>query len=273
MKKLILGSLVGIFASSFITACGSQSDLILDNNINQVNQNVQSQSRAGLNDVYKHLLNYQFTLLDLDKDKFISVEEFAPSYDLPNSASNMIPVYSNNKKPSLISRVVNFFKKKPNQKILNDIYARFAAVDKNKDTKISLQEAQKEPIYFLGRTKDNLRDMADFSFTMADANKDKKVSRDEFQRFSVNNNSLLVTFYSSDKNKDGVLKFSEYEDMLYAVIKFYANNPVQSSPVQPEPTQPSQPDNNSSIPVETPSLPVQEQPSIPSEIPTEVPQQ
>jgi len=286
MKKLILSSLVGIFASSFITACGTQSDLVLDNNLSQVNQDITAQSRAGLNDVYKHLLNYQFTLLDLNGDKFISVDEFAPSYEIPNSASNLVPIYNNNKKPSLINRLVNFFKKKPNQKILNDIYARFAAVDKNKDTRISMQEAQKEPIYFLGRSKDNLRDMAEFSFAMADANKDKKVSKEEFQRFSGNNNSLLVTFYSSDKNKDGFLKFSEYEDMLYAVVKFYANNPTQpqhpGEPVSPNPGQ-GEPDPNLNIPSPIQEQPVVSEPTVPApaeqpaveqpSVPAEIPQQ
>jgi Ca2+-binding EF-hand superfamily protein len=272
MKKLILNSLVGIFASSFVTACGNQSDLILDNNLNQVNQNITVQSRGGLNDAYKHLLNYQFNLLDVDKDKFVSIDEFAPSYELPNSASNMVPVYNNNKKTSLISRLINFFKKKPNQKILNDIYARFAAVDRNKDLKISLQEAQKQPIYFLGRSKDNLRDMAEFSFAMIDANKDKKISIEEFSKYSNTNSSLLVTFYSADKNKDNVLKFSEYEDMLYSVLKFYANNPVQQ-PVTSEPTTPVQEVPNQPIASE-PTVPnvvdndsyVQEQPSVPAEV-------
>lgn len=273
MKRLILSSLVGIFASSVITACGTQSDLVLDNTL-QVNQDITAQSRAGLNDTYKHLLNYQFSLLDVNGDKFVSVDEFAPSYDIPNSASNMVPVYSNNtsKKPSLVSRLVNFFKKKPNQKILNDIYARFAAVDKNKDTKISLQEAQKETVYFLGRSKDNLRDMAEFSFAMTDANKDKKVTREEFSRYSNTSGSLLVTFYSADKNKDNALKFSEYEDMLYAVVKFYASNPVQpqppvqpvpSEPVLSEPSTPDSPYNSPDSGYGSPSTPVQEQPSVP----------
>lgn len=246
MKKIV----IGLILSSVLTACGTESDLMFDNNLNQTNQTIEAQSRVGLNDTYSYLLKYQFELLDINGDKFISIDEFAPSYDIPNSISTLVPNHPVTKKQSFFNKIANLFKKKPDQKILNDVYARFAAVDKNKDLKVSLQEAQKQPIYFLGKTKDNLRDNSNFSFTLTDTNKDKKISKEEFISFASVNSQLLALFYSSDKNKNGTLSFSEYEDMLYAVLKFYASNPVPNEPPQqapaPDPAEPpmAEPDPN-----------------------------
>lgn len=259
MKKINI-FLAGFFIISALNGCGTQDNLIIQDVVQNNNQNVNAQSNKGLKETFKYLLDAQFNSLDTNLDKVISIEEFAPTYTLPQNRYSS-PAQKAVTNQGILSRIKNIFKRKPDPNIMNDIYARFEKVDKNKDSKISVSEAKNNPDYFLGRTKDNLREMAKYSFQFADQNKNNKVEKDELI-FMARTQQGMHLLFTADKNKDNVLNFSEYEDIFYASQKAWATPMPDNNPL-PIPVQPSEPVYSEPVPSEPGySDPISEDPYV-----------
>jgi Ca2+-binding EF-hand superfamily protein len=212
MKRLNGLLLSGVLMTSVLTGCGSQVAPILTDNITAPAQNVTTQSLEGLKDYYKFFIKKTFDKLDSNKDGFINKSEFGATSD-PTQAKV------------------------------------FTQLDLDKDGKISLKELRDKRNFLLAER--NLRSMVNKSFNGVDTDKNKLISKPEFftyMQVPVTNPPLsaVIVFNVSDKNLDGNLTFSEYEDYIYEGLKASDSTPG-SQPANPVPP--------SSAPVQPPSDP------------------
>jgi Ca2+-binding EF-hand superfamily protein len=247
MKRLSSLVLSSIFGISIIAGCSSNEDLIpLQNTVPQ--QNVAVQSNLGLTAFYDFMIKTTFNVIDINKDKYITLQEFAPELPTPAPSASSAPSAS----------IVN-----PAVKPLPDSKTRFIKLDTNKDGKVSMAEIKKNPKYFLGINKTDYRKSVKYQFDYLNTDKNGYVSRTEFlallgnQPYDVTLN-LTALFISSDLNKNGSLSFSEYEDLFYAQVEAYGStvhNPPSPAPVDP-----------SSIPTVVPS----DTPDSPDPVPVPV---
>jgi Ca2+-binding EF-hand superfamily protein len=264
--------------TSILTSCSSE-DVNLIQPVNQNNQQVTVQSAQGLKTFYSKVVDKTFTLLDKDKNKSISMDEFM----LRTSAGALPQGIQRTEQQSTDSAVTE---RSPGNSPV-DSKNLFTQVDANRNGKISLTEARKNSRLFLGMTKTQLRELVGKTmFGSYDKNSDKYISKQEFLGDTVINSdartSTLLTslFYNSDKNADNRLSFAEFEDFAYSMIKSLWDNPapapVPTEPTQPSeptaPTDPAQPNPPSENPAPTDPAPVPAEPNQPSEptAPTDV---
>ena len=192
MKKNKL-ALVTVLAGAVLSGCGTSPTMQTFSPMNQISQGqpssqVQAQSLSGTNSFYKFAVQANFTMKDSNKDGFLSLDEFKKFS--PLEIFDVVPNASDSAK-------------------------KFEKMDSNKDKKLSFAEV-KDSKYFLA-SKDDIKAWAKEGCRITDGNQDKYVSRDEFLKKFPSN--TLSQFISSDKNKDGKLNYSEYEDCLYAYFE------------------------------------------------------
>lgn len=252
MKRLN-GLLAGTFIALTLGACSSESINTVQP-IAQENQQVVAQSVKGLNSFYNTIVDRTFAFLDKNKDKSVSFDEYMSR----NSAGALPPGIQ--PQDVAVERV-------PGGSPV-DTKNLFIKVDKNKNGRLTLTEARNSSRDFLGVNKTQIRQLvAKSMFSLYNKNVDKYISKEEFLSASSNidtkSASLLSSlFYSSDKNGDKRLTFSEFEDYSYAMIQAMWD----SQATQPVPTQPSQPvtsDPGTVPPSNTPDQPVSSNPDQP----------
>ncbi|MFN8577161.1 MAG: EF-hand domain-containing protein [Candidatus Sericytochromatia bacterium] len=259
MKRLT-GIISILTLTSIISACSSET--ITNVQPAAQNQQVVAQSAQGLKTFYSKVVDRIFVLLDKDKNKSVSLEEFMTR---TNETSFANPSQPNTNQPATTNQAPVTFDKN-----------LFTQIDKNKNGKLSLTEARNNSRLFLGMTKTQLRTLVGKTmFGSYDKNNDKYVSKQEFLGDALANSdvktSTLLTslFYNSDKNSDNKLSFSEFEDFAYSMIKSLWDNPAPP-PAPPSPEPPANPpaDNNPAPPAEQPAPP-SEQPAPPAGEPTQ----
>ncbi len=119
---------------------------------------------------------------------------------------------------------------------LNNDQNLLSKYDKDNNGGISLEESLSGN-EFMGVTSKQIRDTyGQSAFEKLDTDNNKLISMKEFKNpgFFYNTrpdmaSSLLTSFYASDRNQDDALNFSEFEDCLYAYLRYYLqhiNSPV-----------------------------------------------
>ncbi len=228
MKRLNGLIVSSILATSVLTGCGSQVAPILNDSISTPVQNVTTQSLEGLKDYYKFLIKKTFEKLDANKDGFISKTEFG---------------------------------------VANADQAKlFDQVDLDKDGKISVKELRDKRNFL--RAEKNLRTLVKKSFDGVDTDKNRLISKPEFFTYmqvpvTKPPLSAVIVFNVSDKNLDGNMTFSEYEDYIYEGLKASADTPSAPQPANPAPVQPGEPAGPAPVPGE-PAGPAPVQPGEPA---------
>lgn len=227
MKRLN-GLLAGTFIALTLGACSSESINTVQP-VAQENQQVAAQSVKGLSSFYNTIIDRTFAFLDKNKDKSVSLDEYMSR----NSAGALPPGIQ--PQDVAVERV-------PGASPV-DTRNLFTKVDKNKNGRLTLTEARNSSRDFLGVNKTQIRQLvAKSMFSLYNKNLDKYISKEEFLSASSSIDTRSVSllsslFYSSDKNGDKRLTFSEFEDYSYAMVQAMWDT-------QPAPTQPSQPVNS-----------------------------
>lgn len=161
---------------------------------------VSSLSKAGAEKGVRAAFKFSFAALDADKNGSLSLEELP----LPEGAP-VDPVAARQ--------------------------AELARLDVNKDNKVSLREFSRPEL--VQPAVQRFRNMVGQTFAQLDANGDRMLSPEEATR-------LPAAFEEVDRNKNGKLTLSEYED---ALATFYGQTgSVDFNPPAPEPATPD-PDN------------------------------
>ena len=280
MKKISL-LLSGIFAASVMAGC--TADLLQLPTMNtqmtpkvQASAQVTAQSFSGSNAFHKFIVQYTFNSHDTNRDGFLTFDEYKTYGNMfenkPTTTTSAVPVqvissssttygsegYGSgyNYTPGYPSTVVsgsttiytpypyNYEMPTDPQKLI-----RFEKMDKNKDGKLSFDEANSSKEFVM--TKAEVRVEVKKQVAYVDINKDNSISKDEFTKFAgsyVN----MSSFIAADKNKDNKLTFSEFEDLLYAVFQGMNDPSSQPTaypvyPVTPPPTYYPQPIPTSSV--------------------------
>lgn len=251
MKK-ITGLLSIVIVSSSISACSSESVNLIQPEVKN-SQQVTVQSAQGLKTFYSKVVDKTFALIDKDKNKSVSLDEFISRTTLSVPGIPSTSVSDTTERNPGVSPV--------------DTRNLFTQIDKNKNGRLSLTEARNNSRLFLGMTKTQLRTLVGKTmFGSFDKNADKYVSKAEFLGDpTINSDGRTTTlltslFYNSDKNADNRLSFTEFEDFAYSMIKSLWDNPPPPPATDPTPAEPpSQP------PVENPN------PTDPAQPPAENP--
>ena len=232
MKRL--NGLISVIAILSITACSSDPINTVSPTPENNTQTVSAQSVKGLTSFYNTIVDRTFNLLDKNKDKSVSLDE----YMTRNTAGALPPGIQ--PQDVAVERI-------PGASPV-DTKNLFIKVDKNKNGKVSLSEARNNSKSFIGVNKTQIRQIvAKSMFGVYNKDGNKVISKEEFFGNSVNTNDtktltlLSSLFYSSDKNKDKFLTFSEFEDFSYAMIQALWETPAAIQPTPTDPAQPSQP--------------------------------
>lgn len=194
MKKLVISVLM---MSSFLVSCANNNTFQMPvEPINNPNQ-ISTFSDKGLVNLNRELGKKYFEVLDFDKNAVISLDE-----------------YKNIK--------------------LEDYQRRFRSVDRNKDGSITMEEMMNNRKNFMPdvHSKTALREMAKYSFSALDENKDAILPKQEFVKMFQSKtpdgfrdlspemaNLANTMFNIVDINNDNVLDFPEFEDFIFASIK------------------------------------------------------
>ena len=227
MKRLN-GLLAGTFIALTLGACSSESINTVQP-VSQENQQVVAQSVKGLSSFYNTIVDRTFAFLDKNKDKSVSLDEY-----MSRNTAGALP-------PGIQAQDVAVERVPGGSPV--DTKNLFIKVDKNKNGRLTLTEARNSSRDFIGVNKTQIRQLvAKSMFSLYNKNVDKYVSKEEFLTASSNIDTKSVSllsslFYSSDKNGDKRLTFSEFEDYSYAMIQAMWDTQA----TQPAPTQPSQP--------------------------------
>lgn len=261
MKK-ITGLLSIVMISSSISACSSESVNSIQPAVQNNTQQVTAQSAQGLKTFYSKVVDKTFAIIDKDKNKSVSLDEFMnrTNINIPGLPASSAVVDNTERNPG-VSPV--------------DVRNLFTQIDKNKNNKLSLTEARNNSRLFLGMTKTQLRTLVGKTmFGGFDRNSDKYISKAEFLGDPAINSdsrtSTLLTslFYNSDRNSDNKLSFTEFEDFAYSMIKSLWDNPAP--PPTPVPSEPVEPPAENPAPTD-PAQPPTDTPADPAQPPSETP--
>jgi Ca2+-binding EF-hand superfamily protein len=261
---VLLGTILGI---SFLTGCGSQSFDNIPLQAITPDQSVSAQSTKGLNAYVEFNISQLFNFVDADKDGYVNFQEFYPLYQVPSVPANPAPA------SDAEAKIIRSTADQPQL----DGKARFAKIDRNRDGKISKTEAKNNLKYFMSMDKKQFRESAKSAFSQYNTDKNNVVSKAEYDVYLQGapyelRVQLSGLFFTSDKNKNGALTFSEYEDLFYAQSQAYMSEPMDPMPLPPADPDPNQPPSNggtnvndgTQVPVEPPDniepLPVAPQP-------------
>ena len=211
-----------IFALSILAGCTLEPINylpVISSNPVQNTAKVTAQSTAGLNKFYDFMVKYTFNCKDQNKDSYLSFDEFK-SYSMFDG--NMFDV--NTPQPVQISPSGGYY---PNNS--QDILKRFEKMDKNNDAKLSFSEVKGSKDFIT--SKNEIQATAKTSFKYMDKNLDNKISNSEFLGLNGSYAGYLTNaiFALADKNNDGFLSFSEFEDLGYTVMQSNLANPVPPS--------------------------------------------
>lgn len=274
MKKITSFLLAGLFTAS-ITACSQETINVPLQQTTQPN-NVSTYSNEGLKSAFTIILQTTFKMFDKNKDNYVSLEEYkssgnpAPQPAEPPPAPPSDPVTPPSEQPTppaqgsteqVADQIVAQSKK---ISIPTDATERFKKMDKNKDGKLSFTEVKNASLYFTSFQKTSLKANAKGAFEMFDKDKNKSISRDEFMAINMTNDQAGkmvqgMLFISADKNNNGSLGFSEFEDVFYNSIRaYFAGTPNTPSPA-PQPVEPPP------APPADPVAPPSEQPAPPAQ--------
>ncbi len=226
-KKSISLATLGI-VSSALMGCSNQVESIQPLQQNQSNE-VTAQSNLGLSNMMKNLTEMVFTILDKDKDGFLTLKEYTSSPN-SNSEENQIA---------------------------------FKKLDKDNDGKISLEDAKALSKTFLSKmtyNKEKARESVQKEFTRHDSDKNTLLNESEFINSALKQFDFYLNdqynfkqiarqsfiFESSDKNHDNKITFSEYEDFYYNMMTGIMKASLLGS-TSTTPT-PSKPDSNNTTP-------------------------
>ncbi|MFN8670925.1 MAG: EF-hand domain-containing protein [Candidatus Sericytochromatia bacterium] len=187
MKKIIITALLAL---SVFPACNSKPAI---QDISETQQNVNIQSNQGANSYVEKYIKFTFDYSDKNKDGAISLDEIA-----------------------------------------NETY--FNSIDKNKDGKILINEfekAAKEGSVNKEFFRNSLVNIANktlnlevFKYSEQKKTYEGSITKEQFI-FYVNNimsnytKEPLSIFYISDKNNDGKINFSEFEDAMFGLAKSF----------------------------------------------------
>lgn len=255
MKKL--GSIVaGVMTLAILTSCASEE--IQMPVLEQPNQ-VQTQSNKGLSNFYKLLTESYFKAIDKNKDGAITLDEYKGR---PNLGPGVGSIPSMAEQASMVSTEA--------ASSPDDLFKK---IDRNKNGKVSLSEANYNAKLFLGANKTQIRSMlAKPMFEKADANKSKTITREEFVGTFLGgsvtpyNQSLYAAYLSSDTNKNGSLSLFEFEDLVYASFEASLSIPPAQPTDPAQPSDPAQPDpSQPADPAQPPSEPPADQPAPPAD--------
>lgn len=204
MKKYLTFALLAI---CILPACNSKQGM-QDVQENTIQQEVNAQSNSGANSYIEKYLNYLFDSTDKNKDGFLSRTE------LPN-----------------------------------DSY--FTLMDKNKDGKISKDEFKKGAKEG-GIKKEAFRDslvrvvhqvlsLEVFKYSAIKKTYEGVVTKEQFIKITSNlipnyNKEFTSIFYVGDKNNDGKLNFSEFEDAMFGLSKSMIDISNSVTPTPPTPS-------------------------------------
>jgi Ca2+-binding EF-hand superfamily protein len=210
MQKFGFFVLISVLSFSGLSGCGNDQSITMpvENFVPQ--QSVTVQSNQGLKSFTDYLVKDTFNISDENNDGFLTLQEL-----LPNEYGQ-------------------------------DTAKTFARLDKNRDSRLSFSEVKQNPKEFLGRNAADFRKTAKENFVLHDKDKNNLISRDEFINYSPDLTGELKTkqialFLTGDKNRNGTLTFSEYEDLSYNLTQaWYSNlspmpNPVPVVSSTPEP--------------------------------------
>jgi hypothetical protein len=211
MKKSIVMLTLGLFTTSVLTACGSNSAPLLNDMqlVDQQQQQADAESILGVAKEIKNSSTLAFKELDKNSDKMITPEEYGVG--TPDSAK------------------------------------AFYAIDHNHDGKIVLNEFTPGFLSKIGLTF-RLTSAADGLFKLLDKSKDKLVSKEEltsglvsqaflneFDKYDVKGKSL---FHNDAK---GYLSKTEFENLFAHVAVSNIKNTTGTTPADPNPAPPASP--------------------------------
>lgn len=267
MKNLrsLVGSAVLL---AVLTGCAEQSI----NNLpvlpeTQQPQQSQIQSKQGLTQFYGLLNEVVFNLLDKNKDKRVTLDEF-------KNRGPLVPQGTLTPAPG--SDAEKAIKEDPNAAPVS-LEDAFKKMDKNKDGKLTLTDARNNAKLFLGADKNQVRAIvAKPMFDKIDVNKNKSISEKEYLDFvkasglpQEQAQNLVTSLLIADANKDGNLSLNEFEDVIYSSFRASFLTPVSAPPAPPSqptdpnpapPTDPAPP----APPADTPTQPDPAQPAPPA---------
>lgn len=192
MKKLLV-----LLAIAMLPACNSRQATQELVELPQ-QQEVKAQSNQGANTYIEKYMRTMFDSLDRNKDGAITIDE------LPTTDDNN--------------------------------HTQFSSLDKNKDGKLSLDEFRKSFKAQESMNKDKIREslagtantvsgMDIFKYSTLKRTYDGFMTKEQFVKVSPYLTSEpLGVFYIADKNNDGKLNFSEFEDCVFGLMKGKLDN-------------------------------------------------
>lgn len=274
MKKI--GSFFSVLTTLAVLV-GCNSNNLSDVQPIQAQQDTtQIKSMQGATYAYKFMVKQTFTMIDKNKDGYVSLEEFkaahtppptptpAPAGDQPTptdkakSIDDLVPsIEKLGEDPAPTPSVapvdpsptpVTSATPKPVTPLTPE--QLFKKIDKNKDGKISITEAQNSKYFLGGSISDIRKSVTQFyyrgAFKYSNGRYTGTITKDQFMSFVGGSTSseyaqvLNTAFYAADRNFDGKLNFSEAEDLIYSMMRA-TYNPVNppSPPTPPSPIEPT----------------------------------
>lgn len=282
MKKI--GSLLSVLTTLAVLVGCNNNDLSDVQPIQAQPDTTQIKSIQGATYAYKTMVKQTFVYIDKNKDNYVSLEEFKAAHppaptpasteqltlaDKAKTIDDVVPSLGDEPAPApSVAPVDPAPAPSATPKPVTPLTPEqlFKKIDKNKDGKLSITEAQNSKYFLGGSISDVRKSVAQFyfkgAFKYSNGRYTGTITRDQFISLvsspSVTNEILQVinnSFYAADRNFDGKLNFSEAEDLIYSMMRA-SLNPV--APITP-PAPPS--------PIEPTAFPSDEPQPAPSELP------